>query len=91
MKSFAKYIQVKRPDEMALCQRILAMLLLLYDSTAKVQELCDLKVCDVRIDTPPAVHLFGKGRKNREVPFTELCAKVLRRFLCTGQIHLPGK
>ena len=62
-------------------RRDLAILLLLYDSAARVQELCDLKVCDVRVDTPAVVHLFGKGNKNREVPLTEPCAKVLRRYI----------
>lgn len=60
---------------------IAIILLLLYDSAARVQELCDLKVCDVRVDTPAVVHLFGKGNKNREVPLTEPCAKVLRRYI----------
>ena len=129
LKSFAKYVQVERPDEMALCQSILsidgkssekpiiqylsnsqtdvlmeqpdisrpkgrrdlAMLLLLYDSAARVQELCDLKVCDVRVDTPAVVHLLGKGRKNREVPLTEPCAKVLRRYIQENRLDAPGR
>ena len=127
LKSFAKYVQVECPDEMALCQNILsidgkgtskpvvqylsnrqtdilmeqpdisrpkgrrdlAMLLLLYDSAARVQELCDLKVCDVRVDNPAVVHLFGKGRKNREVPITEPCAKVLRRYMQDNHLDRP--
>lgn len=30
-------------------RRDLAVILLLYDSAARVQELCDLKVCDIRV------------------------------------------
>lgn len=49
-------------------RRDLAMILLLYDSAARVQELCDLRICDIRIDSLPVVHLLGKGRKSRDVP-----------------------
>ncbi len=129
LKSFAKFVQIECPDEMALCQSILsidgkstekpvirylsnnqidilmeqpditkpkgrrdlAILLLLYDSAARVQELCDLKVCDVRVDTPAVVHLFGKGRKNREVPLTEPCAKVLRRYIQENHLDAPRR
>ncbi len=44
-------------------RRDLAMLLLLYDSAARVQELCDLRICDIRIDSLPVVHLLGRGEK----------------------------
>lgn len=72
-------------------RRDLAILLLLYDSAARVQELCDLKVCDVRVDTPAVVHLFGKGNKNREVPLTEPCAKVLRRYIQENHLDAPRR
>lgn len=44
-------------------RRDLAMILLLYDSAARVQELCDLRICDIRIDSLPVVHLLGRGEK----------------------------
>ncbi len=72
-------------------RRDLAILLLLYDSAARVQELCDLKVCDVRVDTPAVVHLLGKGNKNREVPLTEPCAKVLRRYIQENHLDAPRR
>lgn len=71
-------------------RRDLAMLLLLYDSAARVQEICDLTVGDVRVDKPAVVHLFGKGRKNREVPLTEPCAKVLQRYIQENHLDGPG-
>ncbi len=72
-------------------RRDLAILLLLYDSAARVQELCDLKVCDVRVDTPAVVHLLGKGNKNREVPLTEPCAKVLRHYIQENHLDAPRR
>ena len=70
-------------------RRDLAILLLLYDSAARVQELCNLRVCDIRTDAPAVVRLFGKGRKNREVPITEPCAKVLRRYMQENHLDAP--
>lgn len=72
-------------------RRDLALLLLLYDSAARVQELCDLKVSDVRVDTPAVVRLFGKGRKNRDVPITDPCVRVLRRYIRENHLDMPGR
>lgn len=49
-------------------RRDLALLLLLYDTGARVQELADLTVSSVRLEAPAQVTLFGKGRKKRAVP-----------------------
>ena len=43
----------------------------LYDSAARVQEIIDLKVKDVRLDKPAVITLHGKGQKTRHVPITE--------------------
>lgn len=72
-------------------RRDLAMILLLYDSGARVQELCDLKVCDIRVENPPVVRLFGKGRKNREVPLTEPCAVVLKRYIQENHLDASSR
>ncbi len=45
-----------------------ALLKLLYNSGARVQELCDLRVRDIRAYPPYLVELTGKGRKTRKVP-----------------------
>ena len=44
-------------------RRDLTMLSILYDTGARVQELVDLKVRDVRLEPPPILTLNGKGRK----------------------------
>jgi integrase/recombinase XerD len=49
-------------------RRDLMILTLLYDSGARVQELIDLSVGDIRTDTPATITLYGKGRKFRTVP-----------------------
>jgi site-specific recombinase XerD len=40
----------------------------LYDSAARVQEICDLNTADVRTARPMLVTLHGKGSKTRRVP-----------------------
>lgn len=55
-----------------------ALLCLLYDSGARVQELADLKVGDIRIDSPAQVKLTGKGRKTRNVPLMDKTVLIIQ-------------
>ncbi|MDR2565434.1 MAG: site-specific integrase [Bifidobacteriaceae bacterium] len=57
--------------------RDLAMLTLLYDTGARVQEVCDLNIGDLRTDKPVTVTLTGKGRKTRTVPLTGQAAAIV--------------
>jgi len=57
-----------------------AMLVLLYDSAARVQELADLCVRDVRLEKPATVTLQGKGRKTRIVPITSKTVSILKQY-----------
>ena len=45
-----------------------ALLLLLYNTGARVSEIVNLKVGDLRLDDAPQVDLLGKGRKHRSCP-----------------------
>jgi site-specific recombinase XerD len=49
-------------------RRDLALLSVLYDTGARVQEVIDLTMRDVRLDAPAQLHLTGKGGKTRIVP-----------------------
>lgn len=49
-------------------RRHAVLLRVLYDTGARVQEVIDLRIADVRLDTPAQVRLTGKGRKTRIVP-----------------------
>ncbi|MHB1651026.1 MAG: tyrosine-type recombinase/integrase [Desulfitobacteriaceae bacterium] len=59
-------------------RRDLTMLSVLYDTDARVQELVDLKVRDVRLDPPPILTLTGKGHKTRRVPLMPNPESLLR-------------
>ena len=62
-------------------RRDLALLTLMYDSAARVQEICDLKVCSVSLKTPAVIRLYGKGRKTRDVPLNTPCVEILRKYM----------
>lgn len=58
-----------------------AILVLLYDSAARVQELIDLTVRDIRLEQPATAALHGKGRKTRIIPISMKTASILERYL----------
>lgn len=62
-------------------RRDLVMLSLLYDTGARVQEIADLVVADVRLETPATVKLTGKGNKTRIVPLMTPTAKLIQQYI----------
>ena len=62
--------------------RDLAMLALLYDSAARVQEACDLDIGSVNVRTKTAA-LVGKGKKTRVVPISPATAKIIAKYIGT--------
>lgn len=58
-----------------------ALLLLLYNTGARVQEIVDLDVCDIRLDLIPVVTLEGKGRKQRTCPLWARTVDALKAWL----------
>lgn len=61
--------------------RDLVLLALLYDSAARVQEIIDLTVKDLRLNKPAVITLHGKGQKTRHVPITEKTKSLLQSHL----------
>ncbi len=61
--------------------RDLALLSLLYDSGARVQELIDLRWRDLRMEAPATITLKGKGNKSRIVPFMPDTAKIISCYM----------
>ncbi|HAZ13105.1 MAG: hypothetical protein A2X86_09950 [Bdellovibrionales bacterium GWA2_49_15] len=58
-------------------QRDYVLLNLLYNTGARVQEICDLKVESIRLDSPPLATICGKGKKTRQVPLWPETKKLL--------------
>lgn len=62
-------------------RRDLALLTLMYDTGARVQEMIDLTPSQVRFDKPYTVKLIGKGNKARIVPLMEPTVQILKRYM----------
>lgn len=58
-----------------------ALLQLMYNTGARVQELADITIDDVRFDAPATVTVTGKGRKTRVIPLWEETAEMLTYYL----------
>lgn len=62
-------------------RRDLVLLSVLYDTGARVQELVDLNIGDVRFTEPPTIRLVGKGNKARIVPIMGTTKSNLKMYL----------
>jgi integrase/recombinase XerD len=62
-------------------RRDLVLLSLLYDTGARVQEIADLKVRDVRLESPAQVRITGKGRKTRVIPIMPNTVSLLTNYV----------
>lgn len=67
-------------------RRHLALLTVLYDTAARVSELADVRVRDVRLDFPATITLHGKGGKIRTVPIMKQTAELLREYFTENRI-----
>ena len=81
-----------KPDLSTVFGRRDAVLLsLLYDSAARVQELCDLRVRDLRLQKPYTVTLTGKGAKTRSVPIMRDTAELLLKYVAEHKLNTTDK
>lgn len=58
-----------------------ALLQMMYNTGARVQELADITIDDVRFDAPATVKVTGKGRKTRVIPLWEETAEMITQYL----------
>jgi site-specific recombinase XerD len=57
------------------------MLILLYDTAARVDELVGIKLRDFQFGKFPKVRLHGKRGKDRDVPMLERTVQYLKKYL----------
>lgn len=67
--------------------RALAIVSLLYDSAARVSELCGLTVGDLSFSRPHTVKVLGKGRKARVIPLSAQVGEILSRYITSARPH----
>jgi len=83
---------LKQPDRnIAKGRRDLTLMSVLYDTGARVQELIDIKVCDVITDTPAVIILNGKGRKVRRVPILKNTVTLLQSYISDNNLNAQWK
>lgn len=77
LRAMLEAIDLRKPDG----QRDHAMLLTLFNTGARVQELLDVRPIDLQLERPYLVRLRGKGRKERVCPLWLETAESLRALL----------
>ncbi len=70
--------------------RDLAILSLLYDSGARVQELIDLTPADINLNKPYSVRIKGKGNKKRLVPLMSDQVAILVEYMKNNHLIEPS-
>lgn len=71
-------------------QRDLAILTLLYDTGARVQEMIDLNLCDLKLSPPTTVKLLGKGQKIRIIPIMPQTTKIIKAYMNSYRLNDQG-
>jgi len=66
--------------------RDLAMLGLMYDTGARVQEIIDLTPSSLRLDNPYTIKIVGKGKKARIVPLMEQQVVHLKWYMMKNKL-----
>ena len=72
-------------------RRDLALMVVLYDAGARVQELIDLKVCEVRLAQPATITLTGKGNKKRNIPIMAKTRTLLEGYMAENHLLEDGR
>lgn len=72
-------------------RRDAVMLSILYDTGARVQELIDISVGDLRLIEPAQICIHGKGRKIRTVPLMQNSIHLLQNYLHEHDLKTPDK
>jgi site-specific recombinase XerD len=72
-------------------RRDLVLIITMYDTAARVQELIDLTVRDIRLESPAIITLTGKGNKRRCVPVLSKTKLLLEDYMTANKLNMNGK
>jgi site-specific recombinase XerD len=62
----------------------------MFNTGARVQEILDLRPCDLQLERPFQIRLFGKGRKERICPLWPQTADLLKVFMAQRCVALAS-
>lgn len=71
-------------------RRDLAVLSLLYDTGARVQEVADLIIGDIRIKIPATIQLTGKGNKTRIIPLMPQTVNIIKSYMAENNLLIAS-
>jgi integrase/recombinase XerD len=81
---------LKMPDQSTKSgRRDLALMSLMYDTAARVQEIADLTPAMVHLSKPSTIRLIGKGKKARIVPLMDKQVDILKRYMTENNLNEP--
>lgn len=81
---------LKMPDQRTKSgRRDLALLSLMYDTAARVQEIADLTPAMVHLSKPSTIRLIGKGNKARIVPLMDKQVDILKHYITENRLNEP--
>ena len=66
--------------------RDLSIIALMYDTGARVQEIADLQVVDIRTKAPATIKLTGKGRKTRIIPLMPQTMSIMKKYMAEHKL-----
>ena len=72
-------------------RRDLTLISVLYDLGARVQELIDIKIGDVTLESPAVILLTGKGNKTRRIPLMNNTVALLQNYLLENKLDKPWR
>jgi site-specific recombinase XerD len=70
-------------------RRDLALISLMYDTGARVQEIIDLTPAALRFDKPVVIKIVGKGNKARIVPMLDAQVEHIKNYLNENHLNEP--
>jgi site-specific recombinase XerD len=81
---------LKQPDIPTIRgRRDLALLSLIYDTGARVQEIINLSPSNLRLGKPPVIKIIGKGNKARLIPMLDAQIGHLKNYMKEYQLDEP--
>ncbi len=83
---------LEQPDQRTIQGlRDLAMLTCIYETGARVQEVCDLTRSRLHLEYPMTVRILGKGRKERIVPISKEAGSILMSYIARANLDDPSR
>lgn len=70
--------------------RDMLLMALMYDTAARVSEMTDMRIGDIRTSSPPTVILHGKGSKNRIVPLSSKTSELVQAYINQANLDDPS-